>query len=219
MLNKSVQQLFLPLCLLLEGSLMFFQEDLFLLLPGWGKGVLPTKKRLEEAWPLIELILIRTSVSPLHPSTPWSEIAAAHIHTAKFSLLLLALVGRSSGCPLLCSNTLQAADCLPARHTSIQIPAENEGQRFPDGFPHRMKRPSFGFSLLLWDEVSHWRKNTPYVFHLKKREEVSFSFTQQQMGSGTHAVTEKGSSNTVPLREDRRIVTFRGDEKTPGTSI
>lgn len=135
MLNESTQQLFLPLCLLpTTRKSHVFPTGFISLVARVRKGCFAHKNnRLEEAWPLIELILIRTSVSPLHPSTPRGNIAGAHIHRAKTSFLLLAPVGRSMDCPLLCSNTLKADSLL-----YVTLPSKSQqkmkGRVFQLGF-------------------------------------------------------------------------------------
>lgn len=49
--EEDAQQLLFPLCLLPEGNLTFFQDSRILLLAGWGKGVLPTKKQKQQQKP------------------------------------------------------------------------------------------------------------------------------------------------------------------------
>lgn len=115
---------------------------------------------------------------------------------------------KSTGCALLCSNTLQAADSLPVCHASMQIPAEKATSEFTSWVSTQDEKTVIRFLLpyvgLRLKHQSHAEGKAPHAFHLKKRQEVSFSSTQRQMGPGTHAVTKKAAAtHTLRGRKDR----------------
>lgn len=142
-----------------QKEISHFSKMLFLLLlPGWGKGIFPTKKAegvLTFNWvdPDQNKCFTSAPVS-LHSSTPWLEIAHAHTQLKSPSSSLHCPGGKEQGPSPALFKHIASSRFLPVCHTFLQIPEENERQSLPAGFQHRIKRHSFIFSLLLYMGLS-----------------------------------------------------------------
>lgn len=97
----------------------------------------------------------------------------------------------------------------------MQIPAEKVTSDFTSWVSTQDEKTAIRFLLLYvglsLKHQSRTEGKAPHAFHLKKRQEVSFSSIRQQMGPGTHAVIKKAAATHTPPREDRLITAFRGD--------
>lgn len=83
----------------------------------------------------------------------------------------------------------------------MQIPAEKVTSEFTSWVSTQDEKTVIRFLLLYvglsLKHQSHAEGRAPHALHLKKRQEVSSSSTQQQMGPGTHAVTKKAAATHI----------------------